>query len=84
MGSAALIIPAFSPYIKGFQRPIGYAFSDSPAYYKNLLNELEASTKDAFSITDLSAVFAKATSNNAALLRMQRHNALLTLLKKCT
>lgn len=82
MGNAAVVLPRFSQNIKAFGRPIGYSFSDSPAYYKNLFNELEARIADAFEIDDLSSVFGKASANPDAANRMQRHFALHKILAR--
>jgi hypothetical protein len=84
MGNAAIIKPAFSPNIKAFTRPIGYGFNDSPAYFKNLFNELEARAQDAFQLSDLSTVFGKSTADTSALHKMQRHQQLLGVLSKVT
>jgi len=80
IGNAAILLPNFSPSIKAFTRPIGYSFNDSPAYYKNLFNELEARTLDIFELHDLASVFAKANINRDAKNRMRRHDALVKLL----
>ncbi len=84
MGNAAIVQPNFSPYIKAFARPIGYAFNNSPDYYKNLFNELEARTRDIFQLHDLESVFAKASSNPTAMQRMHRHQQLIKVLGSIT
>lgn len=81
MGNAAIILPKFSPNIRAFSRPIGYGFNDSPAYFKNLFNELEARTRDIFDSTDLNSVFAAASANQESMHRMHRHNQLVDILK---
>lgn len=81
MGSAAIIQPRFSPNIKAFQRPIGYGFNDSPAYYKNLFNELEARSQDVLNLHHLLGASGRASANQEAMQRMQRHQRLVAILK---
>lgn len=82
LGNEGIILPQFSPSIKAFNRPVGYAFNSSSAYFKNLFNELEARTKDILNLGDLSDVFAKGSANQEAELRLQRYNALQDVLTK--
>jgi hypothetical protein len=81
MGSAAIIQPAFSPNIRAFQRPIGYGFNNSPAYFKNLFNELEGRTQDALHLNGLLGVIGKASTNKQALQKMQRYKRLIGILQ---
>jgi hypothetical protein len=82
MGSDAIIQTSYSPNIRAFQRPIGYGFNDSPSYYKNLFNELEARTKDALNLNRLLGTLGKASANRHALQQMQRHTRLIEILKQ--
>ena len=84
MGNAGIIKADFSPNIKAFIRPNGYGFNHSPAYYKNMFNELEARTQDIFKLGDLNSVFATATANTEAATRMLRHHALIKILTQVT
>ncbi len=82
IGKDAIVLTHFSPNIKAQQRPQGYAFNDSPAYFRNLFNELEARTKDVFALQELSSVFAEASKNHAALARQMRYQALINWLSQ--
>jgi hypothetical protein len=84
IGSAAIILPSFSPNILAFVRPIGYGFNDSPAYFKNLFNELQGRTLDVSHFNELLGVLGKASTNQRALQRMQRHKRLVDVLEKVT
>jgi hypothetical protein len=81
MGSDAIIAPRFSPNIRAFQRPIGYGFNDSPAYFKNLFNELDARTNDALNLHNLLGTLGKASANKHAIEQMQRHKQLVAILQ---
>ena len=81
MGNNAIILPTFAPNIRFFSRPIGYGFNNSPAYFKNLFNELEARTNDIFEVSDLESIFSTAGANQDAFERMQRHSKLVGILK---
>ena len=80
IGSAAIVVPSFSPNIRAFQRPIGFGFNDSPAYFKNLFNELSGRAQDAAHFNGLLGVLGKASTNQHALHRMQRHQRLIEVL----
>jgi hypothetical protein len=82
MGSAAIIQPGFSPNIRAFQRPIGYGFNNSPAYFKNLFNELEGRTQDVLHLHQLFGDLGKASANKQALHKMQRHKRLIDILQR--
>lgn len=84
LSNEAIVLPDFSPSIKAFSRPIGYAFNDSPAYFKNLFNELEARIKDIDVLGDLSAVMAQGSHDAASERRIQRFYALQSVLSTIT
>ncbi|WP_395341852.1 hypothetical protein PN836_020275 [Ningiella sp. W23] len=84
LSDEAIVLPHFSPSIKAFSRPMGYAFNDSPAYYKNLFNELEARIQDIDVLGDLSAVISQGSNDNASELRLQRFYALQNVLSTIT
>jgi hypothetical protein len=84
IGSMAIIQADFSPNIRAFQRPIGYAFNDSPAYFKNLFNELEGRTEDVLHLNPLLSALGQASNNPQALQKMQRHKRLMAILHKIT
>ena len=84
IGSAAIIAPGFSPNIRAFQRPIGYGFNSSPAYFKNLFNELAGRIEDVSRFNDLLGAVGKASANQHALQQMQRHQRLTNILSLIT
>ncbi|MEQ3657536.1 MAG: hypothetical protein ABNH21_01135 [Glaciecola sp.] len=84
LSNEAVVLPDFSPSIKAFSRPIGYAFNNSPAYFKNLFNELEARMKDIDVLGDFSSVMAQGSHDAASELRIQRFYALQSVLSTIT
>lgn len=63
---------------------MGYAFYDSPAYFKSLFNEFEARVQDIDVLADWSRVFSQSSNNNASELRLQRYYALQGVLSNIT
>jgi hypothetical protein len=84
LSNNGIVSPHFSPGIKAFSRPVGYAFNDSPAYFKNLFNELAARIQDIDALGDLSKVFSQSSNNNASELQLHRYYALQNVLSKIT
>lgn len=81
LGSDAVLLPTFSPYIKASTRPQGYAFNESSAYYKNLFNELEVRVKDLDFFADFGEIFANAAHNQQARQKQLRFEELTRLLQ---
>lgn len=84
LGSSAIVLPNYACRIKQTQRPQGYAFNSSDAYYKNLFNELEARTMDLHSTFDFSEIFGVFNKNEAASKRQLRYEQLVTWLESIT
>ena len=82
LANDGIVLPKFSPSIKAFNRPVGYAFNDSSAYFRNLFNELEGRIKDLVNLGDLSDVSSKGSANKEAEQRLQRYYALQGVLSK--
>lgn len=84
MSDKAIVLPDFSPGLKGFMRPQGYALEQSSAYYANLFNELEARTRDIFLISNANNALATASKNDKGQERIERAQILKALLEKLT